>query len=186
MPKEKRTHGMCVLFLYNPKNDIMKKTHLFLALIVFAAAMTACDSERQQIREAAKGYLDGVANYDFDAAEPYATAETREQTFTFFRQITEVTDTNYIKSNTPATIRIKRVKKSSDSTATVFYHKSTPIKEVDDSVLVVKQGEQWLVETLIEVPPMVQFMINAKKDSTLLQRNVEYGEEIGKTRLPEE
>lgn len=146
----------------------MKKyIFIIISLTICATILTACDNERSEIKHAAKGYLDGVANYDFDAAEPYATTKTVEETFSFFRQMMTMTDTNYINSNTPATIKIGKVKQYSDSTATVFYHKHTPIKDVNDSVTLVKEDGKWLVETLIEVPPMIRFMLDAKQDSTL-------------------
>ena len=60
-----------------------------------------------------------------------------------------VTDTNYIKSNTPANIEIVKVTFMNDSVASVDYTKHTPIKMQKGSLEMRKCGEEWLAHVII-------------------------------------
>ena len=124
----------------------------FLAVLLFSCQ----SSESDQIEKAAYGYLDAVANYDFDAAVPFVTPATDSITLDFFRKVLEHTDMDYVNSNKPATIQIKSLKKTADDTAMVFFHKTTPITEQDDTIRVVRTGGQWL----IEINPFFLLMLN--------------------------
>ena len=130
--------------------------------------LTACaDSETKAIEAAAQGYLDAVGNYHFDEAIPYSSRKTREKTLPAFNLILAHSDTVYVNSNRPATITINKTRKLSDTTAWVYYHKSTPIKEVDDSVSVILEDGQWLVDVHIDYLP---FMPDKMTDMSQMRR----------------
>ena len=89
----------------------MNKT-LFLTAAIAAILFSACNSNENQIRKIAFGYLDAMGNYRISDAYPYATRETQENTLKFVEEaIMPNTDTNYIKSETPATITITNITK---------------------------------------------------------------------------
>lgn len=130
------------------------KTTSILMLAAALAAATSCTNPTKEIEAAAQGYLDAMGNYRIDDAAPYASRETREKTIPTFNFIMAHTDTAYVNSNRPATITIGSTRMLSDTTARVYYHKSTPIKEVDDSVNVILEEGQWLVDFVAVLPPM--------------------------------
>ena len=122
-----------------------------MLLLLFAAC-----GEKKQIEQAAYGYLDAVSNYRFDDADAFVTPETRDVTLAFFKAMLQHTDTAFIASNTPATITLGSVMRPNDSTARVTYKKVSPIKEHSDTINLVKRDGQWLVDLVINVPPIVR------------------------------
>lgn len=123
----------------------------FLATLLMMACST--DPLTEQIEAAAQGYLDAMGDYRINDAAPYATRHTREHTIPAFNFImAHTSDTAYINSNRPATITIRDTRITSDTSACVYYHKSTPIKEVDDSVIVLLEEGQWLVDVKVNLP----------------------------------
>lgn len=132
----------------------MKRT--FLVAWVPFLFLTACSNQdTSQIERSAQGYLDAMGNYLIDDAAPYATRQTREKTIPTFNRIMAICDTNYINSNRPATITLHGTKMLTDTSALVYYHKSTPIMEDDDSLLVIFEGGQWLVEVQLGPIPIL-------------------------------
>lgn len=132
----------------------MRHTTIAMAAMLTLAATACCHtSDERQIRQAAQGYLDATGNYLVDEAIPFATARTRELSIPAMNYIMQHADTAYINSNRPATITLTEVKMLSDTSARVLYHKHTPIKEVDDSVTVLKEDGQWLVDVMIGLVP---------------------------------
>ena len=131
----------------------MNKHHTPLLLLALLLSLSACDNRQQQIEKSAQGYLDAMGNYLIDEAYPYATRHTREQTLPVLAQLTERTNPDYIKSNTPATITLQRTVMLSDTSARVYYHKHTPIKELDDSVTLLREDGEWLVDVHIRPLP---------------------------------
>lgn len=130
-------------------------------LLGLAVLATACSNNEKRIHEAAYNYSLAMANYDIDAAEPYADEETRQTTLTTGRGLLQIVDTNYIKSDTPATITIESIQMLSDTAAAVTYHKVTPLKDFHDTIEVRKHGRQWLVHTPTrvvecELPPELE------------------------------
>lgn len=129
-------------------------------LILFCAAtalfmLSACQSEQQAVEAAAYGYLDAMGNYRIKDAEEFASPITIETTLHVIEEsIMPATDTNYIKSNTPATIEITDVTLNSDTTATVKYKKTTPIKVQEGELKLVKLNDKWLAEVRIKVPDL--------------------------------
>lgn len=135
----------------------MRKSRLLLPITALLALAAACTSSpTSEIESAAQGYLDAMGNYRIDDAMPYASRETREKTIPTFNFIMAHTDTAYVNSNRPATITIHNTRMLSDTSATVYYHKSTPIKETDDSVTVILEDGKWLVNVIINLPPMMR------------------------------
>lgn len=128
---------------------------------VLFLSLAACNRQGAEIADVAKAYAEAVGNYDFEAAEPYVTDETRATTLDFFKKVGALTDTSYIRSNTPAIITIRKVNLVSDTTATVSYHKSTPISEQDDTLQLVCQQGRWLVDNVIEINPLMQLILAA-------------------------
>ena len=123
------------------------------AFIIVVLMAISCSSDKKEIEAAAKGYLQAMGNYQIDEAIPFASSHTKENTIPFIKHIMEHTDTAYVNSNRPATITIKRTNLISDSIACVYYHKSTPIKEVDDSVTLILENGQWLVDIHLKPLP---------------------------------
>lgn len=139
----------------------MKKS--ILALATAAMLATSCqDAARQQIEAAAQGYLDAMGNYLIEDAAPYATRQTRERTIPTLCTMMAHADTAYINSNRPAEISIRSSRMLNDTSAVVYYHKSTPIKEVDDSVKVLLEEGKWLVDVQLAPLPIP----NLSMDST--------------------
>lgn len=133
------------------------KMRLF-ALLVFSLALTSCHRnlfDEDEIRTNALGYMQAVGDYNFDDAIPYCTRHTRENTLVFFKYLLQHSDTSFVNSNRPSVFTIHRITQLDDTTASVYYHKSTPIKEFDDTLLVVYEDGQWLADVhLANVPYM--------------------------------
>lgn len=110
---------------------------------------TTCDSEKKQIEHSAYEYSDAVANYDIDGAETYCTRETSVTFLKTARFLMQFVDSSYISSDTPATIDIVSVKRLSDTTASVVYHKQTPIKDFTDTLEMRKRDGRWLAHAPI-------------------------------------
>ncbi|MDY5969042.1 MAG: hypothetical protein SPJ13_03370 [Bacteroidales bacterium] len=130
---------------------------LTLPLIVAALAAIACGaSDEQQIRKTAQGYLEATGNYRIDEAAPYAVPEMQRDLFPFMKAMMSRVDTNYILSNTPATIEITGVNINDDTSATIGYVKTTPIKQESESLCLVKRNGKWLVKVIANIPPAVR------------------------------
>lgn len=134
----------------------IKKTLLPIATALTMVMACTNNTATKEIESVAQGYLDAMGNYLIDDAIPYASSQTRENTIPVFNFILANTDTAYINSNRPATITIHNTRMLSDTTARVYYHKSTPIKEIDDSVTVILEDGKWLVNVIINLPPMMR------------------------------
>lgn len=151
-----------------------------LAILSSLLLFIGCSNPQQHteaIEKAAQGYLDAMGNYLIDDAAPYATRQTREKTIPTLNEIMAKADTSYINSNRPATITIKGSRMLSDTSARVYYHKSTPIKEDDDSVRVVLEDGQWLVDVRLAPLPLINhnknsqnFNVDPKKMEMLKKR----------------
>ena len=142
----------------------MKKIMYCVAILL----MAGCNTDEKKIETVAYSYLDAMGNYKIDDARPYASAETCEKTLdVLLHHIMPKVDTNYIKSNTPATIEILGVEVLSDTTAVVNYKKTTPITVQNDGRLdMIKEDGRWCAEVIIALPPIVAM------DSTELQSGI--------------
>ncbi len=124
----------------------MKKTILSLVTL-FAVILAGCSSTQDLVEEAAYQYSFAMANYDIDNAEPYADDETQQTTLKTGRGLLSMVDSNYIKSDTPAKIEILNTEMTSDTSAIVTYHKTTPIKDFTGTVEVRMIDGKWLVHS---------------------------------------
>lgn len=127
------------------------KQNITLALLATALLLTACASDEEKIEKAAYKYSYAMANYNVDGAEKYATPETVETTLNTARGLLPMVDTNYIKSDTPATIEITNIQIVDDTSAVVTYHKTTPIKDFSATLDVRKRHGRWLAHSPIPV-----------------------------------
>lgn len=132
----------------------MKRSKFIIVLACFSLA--ACQtSVKKNIEEIAYGYCKAMGEYQFDDAIPYASKQTQETTIPFFKNMLALSDTTQLFANRPATITIKKVKTTSDTTAIALYHKHTPIKDIDDTVRLILEEGQWLVHAPILNPPFM-------------------------------
>lgn len=134
---------------------------LIAAFLSFNAA--SCSNRiprsKKAIKKVAYRYLDAMANYRIDGAVPYCTTETQQGVLETGRTLVSAIDSNYIKSDTPATITIGDIEITSDTTAIAHFHKSTPLKEHNGQVNLVKRDGKWKVH-------IVQAKKNDTKDGT--------------------
>lgn len=131
----------------------MRKT---VIITLAALALVSCRQNtysEEEIRANALGYLQAVGDYHFDEATPYCTRQTRENTLPTFNYLLEHADTAFVNANRPSVFSIHKVNKINDTTARVHYHKSTPIKEMDDSLTVLYEEGHWLADVRIKPLP---------------------------------
>ena len=143
----------------------MKK---ILFVVISVMLLASCGSNPQkEIQKNAYGYLDAMGNYRIDDAKPYASKETCEKTlYAIQNYLMPKVDTNYIKSNTPATIEILGVDILSDTTAVVSYKKTTPITIQNDGRLdMIKEDGRWCAEVIIALPPIMTMDSTQMKNS---------------------
>ena len=143
----------------------MKK---ILFLVISVMVLASCGNNPQkEIEKNAYGYLDAMGNYRIDDARPYASTPTCERTLDVLQKyILPKTDTNYIISNTPATIDILGVELLSDTTAVVSYSKTTPLQVQSGKLDMVKENGRWCAEVIIALPPIMTM------DSTQVQNQI--------------
>lgn len=142
----------------------MRKSIQTVLLACLSLLTACCGSEKKLVEHSADKYLNAMANYNFFEARKYCTPSTRQVTLSYIeKEIMPYLDSSYMEKNTPAEIKIKRVKMTSDSTATVFYHKTTPIKSVDDSLQLVKFKDEWRANQVIAIPGQSKSVKRAKK-----------------------
>lgn len=144
-----------------------------LLLPLLLPLLWACHSDTEAIRQAAQGYLQAMGDYRIADAAPFATEETAATTLHYIAtNIMPHADTDsafaaYIASNTPATIEITAVERTSDTTATVAFVKTTPIQRQQGQKQLLKRNGQWRVHELIQVPNVIQA---ASQPDSLLNR----------------
>ena len=143
------------------------KRILFLVISVLLLAVSCGNNPQKEIEKNAYGYLDAMGNYRIDDAKPYASTPTCERTLDVLQKyIMPKTDTNYIISNTPATIDILGVELLSDTTAVVSYSKTTPLQVQSGKLDMVKEDGRWCAEVIIALPPIMTM------DSTQMENNL--------------
>lgn len=111
---------------------------------VLLLLLVECDSEKKIIELAANDYLMAVSLYDLDGAEAYCTEETSRTTLVIGRYLMAYTDSSFFEQDKPVAIDITAVRCTSDTTATVHFHKVTPIKDITDSLEMRKRDDKWL------------------------------------------
>lgn len=126
----------------------MKKIVLLLSVL----CLMACNSETKEIHQVAYDYCMATANYRIDDAEQYCTEETSKSTLVMARYLISLVDTSFIASNTPAEITIEKVERTSDTTAVVTYHNTTPLKSYSNTVDLLRRDGRWLVHLPLTAP----------------------------------
>lgn len=116
-------------------------------LLLFAS----CTSDAGRAKDIAYRYSYAMANYDVDAAEPYSTLETRQTTIPTVRNLIGKVGQQYIDSDTPAQIEILSTTIVNDTEAYAIYHKTTPIKNFQDTVRLRKRDGQWQVHAPLPI-----------------------------------
>lgn len=128
----------------------------FFVITIAGLLLSGCSSQEKKIEKAAEGYLDAIANYRFDDADKYASTQTKQKTLSFYKYLLPHVDTAYIKRATPATITIKGVAMTSDTTAYALFHKESPINIQDDTIRLIKEKQNWVVKDIIEAPEYIK------------------------------
>ena len=136
-------------------------SHRLIFLITISLVFSACNSEKQEIKKVAENYLDAMANYRIEEAEPYATEETRNITLRFAEEVIMPHLTpNVIPDNTPASVEITSVKITTDSTATVNYTLTRPLLTTNDTINLLKRNNEWRIHFVVDVTPLL-IMLNS-------------------------
>ena len=126
--------------------------------------MTGCTDDNKEVREVAYGYIIATGNYQIDKAMQYASKETRERTLPFIRdKIIPITDTGFMKANTPATATIDSIVILKD-TAWVLYTKTTPLEVSTNELCIIKENGKWVVD----VPLVLQNNITFTPENTII------------------
>ena len=154
--------------LFTSHNPIIMKQSVLLLLLLATVLGAGCSNDKKEIKDVAYGYIIATGNYNIDEAMPYATKETRENTLPFIKKIIlPITDTTYIKANTPATATIDSIVILKD-TAWVLYTKTTPLEVSTNELCVIKENGKWLVDVPLSIPDNVNF---TPSDTTLSDTN---------------
>lgn len=147
-----------ILFIFSIM--IRNITFILLSLLTLAA----CSTESSKIKQAALQYSTAMGNYDFDEARKFATEQTCNITIDFYQHIALPNlDTAYIRANTPATITITKVEQTSDTTATAYFHKTTPSSSADGDLNLVKRQGEWKADVVIAIPPAFRAISHPRK-----------------------
>ena len=127
--------------------------------MVSGGIFCACSNEKKEVERVAFGYLDAFSNYRFDEACLYATQATCDTTLEFFKSLLPLMDSNAFARNLPAAVTLCGTVITSDSTASVAFRTTTPTKQSDiDSIYLFKENGQWLVDLIVQVPPIVKML----------------------------
>ncbi len=119
-------------------------------LLPLLLVLTSCTSTKDQVSKAAYNYLDAMGNYRIDEAYAYASKETQETTLDFIKNnIMPIMDSVVYRNETPAVITISNVELTSDTTATVLFHKSTPTSERNNLLSMVYRDGKWQANVII-------------------------------------
>lgn len=166
----------------------MRHLNIIPTLLTMALILTACTTqgqsqraqkrEKKNIEKAAYGYLYAMGNYRIRDAYQYANQETRDKTLRFIEEhIMPITDSNYIKKETPAKITITGINILTDTTAEAYFHKSTPSSERNNILNLVKRNGKWMANVPIDVPNVFNMPDNnnkQKRDSTRYEKLILY------------
>ena len=117
------------------------------SVITFIACTSNNKKAEQEISEVAYNYCVATSNYNIDSAALFSTEEHTQTALATARFLLQYVDSAYIASDSPATITIKDVSVTTDTTAYAVYHKQTPIKDFVDTLDLCKENGRWLVYT---------------------------------------
>lgn len=119
------------------------KITLFILLPLLMLCMQCCHTVKGEVRDIAQKYLDATCRYDVTDACHYCTLETANGLRNIETTLLSKIPYDSLAKNMPAKIKIKDIELTSDSTATVTYHKHTPIADFDGNLDMVLQNGQW-------------------------------------------
>jgi len=112
--------------------------------------LSACSTNENQIRKIAFGYLDAMGNYRISDAYRYASTQTQNTTLKYIEtNIMPKADTASLMRDTPAIITITNINMTSDTTASVMFHKSTPLSEKNNILNMIKENGHWCADVVI-------------------------------------
>lgn len=137
--------------LFSNHSTPMKNKHLLMLALCLALASCTCgqSAEKKAVKEVAYQYEYGMGNYNVDHAEKYATPETIKSTLDVARHMIKMVKPGYIESDTPAKIKIKSIKITSDTSATATWRKKTPIKDLTGQLELRKRNGQWYAHDMM-------------------------------------
>ena len=165
----------------------MNKTTLLLSILALTSLLLAsCRSSEQKANKVAYNYSYALANYDLQTAEQYATDETIETTLAMAHMFLSKLDTSYINSDTPASILIDSLHLDSDTSATAFCTKNTPIKHnLHFQLQLRKRDGSWLAHAPmpIQQPSTSNDTLSSSKPQRLPQHLID---EFRNTHTPPE
>ncbi len=148
----------------------MKCKTIFYTLLATTILGACTCHEEKEMRTNALGYLQAMGDYHIDEAKPYCTRYTRENTIPTLNFLLSQADSAYINSNRPSVFTIKKIVRLSDSTASIHYHKQTPIKSINDSLLLRYEDGHWLADVRLTPLPYMNNQKDRPIDSAALQR----------------
>lgn len=133
---------------------LLLRCRTLFAQSLLVAVFISCSYDKKKISETAYSYLNAMGNYQPSKARPFATPQTSDVTLSFYETVLEHTDSVVYINNIPADITIGEINIFNDTCATVAFHKSTPSTQQDGSINLVKRGNQWLVDEVLNVPKL--------------------------------
>lgn len=155
-----------------------------LAGLLLLAGCTA-GKQKKEVERVAYGYLEAMGNYRINDAAEFSSQGTRETTIRVFNRLMEKCDSAKLMENTPAEITITGVRILSDTTARAYFHKHTPITEQTDSVPLILEDGQWLVDVRIKAPDFLDTVLPVPNiDSIRMERERFISARIRGTRTP--
>jgi len=126
----------------------------FSSILLLSAVIllsTGCNREEKKARNIGYRYAYAMSNYQIDEAAQYATEETKNTTLVMAKRLTQAVGEAYVKSDTPAKVKITGFTFENDTSAVITFHKTTPIKNLDFPLLMRKRNGQWMVHDTIPV-----------------------------------
>ena len=129
----------------------MERRYILFFCICILLLQSCKNNNHSKVKDIAYRYSMAMANYQVDNAVEYATQETQQTTLKAAQQMISKIGQDYIESDTPAKIQILHTNIINDTEAYAIYHKTTPIKDFQDTVWLRKRNGQWLVHVLIPI-----------------------------------
>jgi hypothetical protein len=121
-----------------------------LLLSVLLILTTGCDNNKKKACDVGYKYAYAMANYQVQEAAQYATEETKNTTLVMAERLITAVGEEYVKSDTPAKVKIVKYSQLDDTTAVIDFRKNTPIKkDYDFSLLMRKRNGQWMAHDTI-------------------------------------
>lgn len=143
----------CFLQTIQHKCTMTRKVFIFGLTALFITVCSCQTSDKKLAKQVAYEYEQALGNYDLDQAARYATAETIAKTIPIARKMVAAVSRENIEANMPAKIKITKVKITSDTTATAYWKKKTPIKKNSGTLELRKRNGVWQAHDMIKTMP---------------------------------